>query len=216
MTKSVKAYFEAHAETFDSIYLNESRFSRWLNTIFRKAVYERFHIAITESGNITGKTILDIGCGSGRYMVEYAKQGADKVTGIDFSAPMLDLARKLVIQQGVEERCEFVQGDFLEHDFTHKFDVVLAMGVFDYVENPQAFLQKLTVCSRGIVIAGFPGKSLLRMPLRRLRYRMRNCPIYFYSADEINRLANAVGLKDYKLVFIPQSGTGYVLVGKTA
>ena len=149
-------------------------------------------------------------------MVEYVKQGANKVTGIDFSAQMLDLARKLTIRQGVEDRCEFVQGDFLEYNFNQKYDVVLAMGVFDYVENPQAFLQKLVDCSQGIVIAGFPGKSMLRMPFRWLRYRLQNCPIFFYAEETVNQLAHDTGLKDYKLIFIPHSGTGYVLVGKSA
>lgn len=214
MTNLVRTFFDSKALTFDSIYLNESRFSRWLNLTFRKAIYERFNIAIRESGSINDKTILDIGCGSGRYMVEYAKQGARKVIGVDFSPQMLELARKLLIQEGVQERCDFVQGNFLELGFTDKFDVVLAMGVFDYVENPQVFLQKLVNLSRGIVIAGFPGKSILRRHLRWLRYRLRNCPVFFYSETEIHRLANGAGLDDYKLIFIPQSGTGFILVGK--
>lgn len=214
MSKLIREFFDAHAETFDSIYLNESRLSRWFNWTFRKAIYERFYIAIRESGDVTDKTVLDVGCGSGRYVVEYAKRGARRVVGVDFASKMLDLARNLAIQEGVQDRCEFLQGDFLKLDFSHQFDVVLAMGVFDYVGDPQMLLGKMVNLSQDVVIASFPGRSILRMHFRRLRYRSRNCPVFFYSEPELHQIARGAGLSNYKLIFIPHSGTGFVLVGR--
>lgn len=214
MSKSTREFFDVHAESFDSIYLNESRLSRWFNLAFRKAIYERFDVAMRESGDVTDKTVLDIGCGSGRYVVEYVKRGARQVVGVDLSSKMLDLARNLAIREGVQGRCEFLQGDFLELGFTHQFDVVLAMGVFDYVDNPQMFLRRMVNLSRGVVIAGFPGRSIFRMHFRCLRYRLRNCPVFFYSEPELHQIARGAGLDDYKLIFIPHSGTGFVLIGQ--
>lgn len=40
-----------------------------------------------------GEKILDLGCGSGRHSIEFAKRGYD-VIGIDISAPMLEEAKK--------------------------------------------------------------------------------------------------------------------------
>lgn len=214
MSKVVRDYFDKRATPFDAIYLNESAISRWVNTRFRRAIYDRFHIALRASGSIENKTVLDVGCGSGRYVVEYAKQGARRVVGVDLSPVMLDLARRLATQQGVRAKCEFFQEDFFEVLLDEKFDIVLAMGVFDYVERPDTFLERMVYFSNGLVIASFPGKSILRMRLRRLRYRVRNCPIFFYSESEVREIAHRAGLENCSLVFIPHSGTGYVLVGQ--
>ena len=209
----VKEYFEERATTFDSLYINESRLSYWLNSTFRSAIYERFQIALNASGRITDKTVLDIGCGSGRYLVEYAKRGARRVVGVDLSPKMLDLARNLIIQEGVEDRCELVQGDFLQLDIIHQFDIVLGMGLFDYIAEGQDFLKKMASVAGGSVIASFPGKSTLRMHFRRLRYRLRNCPVYFYSESEIQELSREAGLRDYKVISMP-SGAGFVLLAQ--
>ncbi len=214
MSRLTQEYFDAHARSFDSIYLDDSRFSRWFNHTFRQAIYDRFRIALQASGDLSGKEVLDIGCGSGRYAVEYAKRGASRVIGIDLSSDMLDLARGLAAREGVVAQCEFRQGDFATLDFAERFDIVLAMGVFDYIEAPHAFLRKMTQVSRGLVIASFPGKSSVRMYFRRLRYRLRNCPVFFYSQSELEEIVRSAGLSEYQLIFMSHSGTGFVLVGR--
>ena len=148
-------------------------------------------------------------------MVEFARRGASQVVGVDFSENMLDLAHNLTSTEGLQDHCEFLQGDFLELDFPHRFDVVLAMGVLDYISQPHIFLRKMVNLSQGIVIASFPGRSTLRMTLRQLRYRLRNCPVFFYSEPELHQMAQAAGLENYELIFIPHSGTGFILIGQT-
>jgi SAM-dependent methyltransferase len=215
MSTRPQTFFDAHATAFDSIYLSQSWLERWFNRAFRQAVYERFNLAIGESGDPAGKTVLDVGCGSGRYMVEYARLGARRVVGVDYSTTMLDLARDLTAAQGVSDRCEFLPGDFLKLSFDHPFDIVLAMGVFDYVAQPRVFLSRMVELARGTVIASFPGRSRLRMRLRRIRYRLRNCPVFFYTEPELHQIVGEAGLSDYRLAFIPHSGTGFILIGQT-
>src|SRR4030042_5022352 len=43
--------------------------------------------------NLKGKKVLDVGCGSGVFMLEFIKRGAE-VIGLDYSQKMLDLAKK--------------------------------------------------------------------------------------------------------------------------
>jgi 2-polyprenyl-3-methyl-5-hydroxy-6-metoxy-1,4-benzoquinol methylase len=214
MKDSVRELFDSRALRFDSIYGRESKVAAWVNWHVRRCIYERFDIALRESGNVRGKRVLDVGCGSGRYMIEYAKRGARKVVGLDFSSQMLCLARALAAQEGVQERCEFLEADFRRWEFPERFDVVLAMGVFDYLENPVEFLRRMMALSRGKVIGSFPGKNPLRMHLRKFRYALRNCPVFFYSEREMHQVARTAGLTRYKLEFIPCSGSGYVLVGE--
>ena len=57
-----------------------------------------------------GARVLDITCGPGLYAVELARRGVH-VTGIDFGPASLAYARDQAQQQGVAERCTFIQAD---------------------------------------------------------------------------------------------------------
>lgn len=51
-------------------------------------------------GDITGRDVLDAACGTGRYAIPLAQAGA-RVTGIDVSEVMLDLARQKASEHGL-------------------------------------------------------------------------------------------------------------------
>jgi hypothetical protein len=93
------------------------------------------------------------------------------------------------------------------------FDVVIAIGVFDYQDRPVEFLKRMVDRSRGRVIATFPGRSLVRMRLRQLRYWLSDCPVLFYSEADVRRIAAEAGVKTVSVIPIRSSGTGFVLVG---
>ncbi len=214
--EKVRRRFERDAQSFDAIYrLERSPFWRWVNTTFRKAVFERYTITFEQAGDVTGKEILDVGCGSGVYAVDFARRGARRVVGVDFSANMLKLARKEAERHQVVGRCEFIQADFLELDLDDKFDISIAMGVFDYVPDQVTFLRKMVALTTGKVIVAFPGHSLLREPARRLRYKLAGKgEIYLYSRDDVERIAKEAGLRDMEIIRIPSSGGVFVLVGR--
>jgi 2-polyprenyl-3-methyl-5-hydroxy-6-metoxy-1,4-benzoquinol methylase len=213
MDVRTQRYFDDHAAQFDSIYHEGQPLRRAFNRTFRKAIYERFAITFEHAEPLAGKTVLDIGCGSGRYAVEFARRGAARVVGVDYAAAMLNLARQYAASNGVAERCEFIEGDFTTHTFGEAFDVVIAIGVFDYQSKPVEFLRRMTEQCRGRVIASFPGRSLIRMPLRKFRYWLGDCPVLFYREDEVRSIAAAAGLRSIEIVPIHTSGTGFVLIG---
>jgi 2-polyprenyl-3-methyl-5-hydroxy-6-metoxy-1,4-benzoquinol methylase len=215
-SRAVRRRFERDAQSFDAIYrLERSPFWRWVNTRLRKAVFERYTITFEQAGDVTGKKILDVGCGSGVYSADFARRGASHVVGIDFSNNMLKLAAEEAEQHQVADRCTFIEADFLQLDLKDKFDVSIAMGVFDYVPEQVAFLRKMTALTSGKVIASFPGHSLLREPARRLRYKLTGKGnIYFYDQDDVERIATEAGLQDIEIIRIDSSGGGFVLVGK--
>lgn len=57
-----------------------------------------------------GGRLLDITCGPGLYAVEFARRGVH-VTGVDFGPASIRYARDLAAEQGVDERCRFIQAD---------------------------------------------------------------------------------------------------------
>ena len=54
-------------------------------------------------GDVTGKKIIDCGCGEGRFCRILAARGANYVLGIDLCEPMIEAAREL--QSGIDEYC---------------------------------------------------------------------------------------------------------------
>ena len=213
----VERYFQQRADQFDALYADENKLSYLLNRIFRRPMFLRAQLAVDALAGLPARfTVLDVGCGSGRNSVLFAQAGAGKVLGIDFSHRMLELARSFAASHPGGERCEFVCGDFLERDGADRFDAVIALGVFDYVSDPAGFLRKMSQAARHVVVASFPGLSLVRMPLRKIRYALRNCPVYFYRRGELEAIARAAGFTDYQLHPCGAYGSGFVLVARQA
>jgi demethylmenaquinone methyltransferase/2-methoxy-6-polyprenyl-1,4-benzoquinol methylase len=69
--------------------------------------------AARETGLATGGSAIDVACGSGRLTAELAKRAGQggRVVGLDFSAQMLEVARRHY------PKLEFVEGDAIELPF---------------------------------------------------------------------------------------------------
>ena len=63
---------------------------------------------IRELGDVSGKTLLHLQCHFGKDTLGWARRGA-RVTGLDFSAPAIEAARRLAAETGIE--AEFVRSD---------------------------------------------------------------------------------------------------------
>ncbi|EJW12788.1 Mg-protoporphyrin O-methyltransferase [Rhodovulum sp. PH10] len=74
--------------------------------------------------DLSGRRILDAGCGPGMLSIEAARRGAE-VVAVDLSPTLLDLARQR-IPENLAGRVTFVAGDMLSPDFG-RFDHVVAM-----------------------------------------------------------------------------------------
>jgi ubiquinone/menaquinone biosynthesis C-methylase UbiE len=207
----VQRYFEQQADNFDRLYETGNTWQYLVNRTLRRGLYERVRLTLIELEQLGPHTVLDVGCGSGRNEPLFVRTGATRVTGIDFSQHMLELARAFVGESGVEERCTFIQDDLMEHEFAEKHDAVVALGVFDYFADPLKPLARMRELANKRVIASFPQVSLVRAPLRKLRYALRNCPLYFYRQQELADLAKQAGLKAR---IVPFASSGLLLIGE--
>ena len=209
---SVRSYFERTADDFDALYEDHHSWRYRFNRVFRQGLFERIERTKETLEDMENSTVLDVGCGSGRNSALFADLGARRVVGIDFSGPMLELAREYARAAGVAEQCEFIQADFLDYPFTETFDVVVALGVFDYVADPVRALKRMTELANDKVVASFPGVSPLRAPLRKLRYALRGCPVYFYTGTRLRQICHEAGLAKFRIDKLASSG--YMLTGK--
>lgn len=188
LNDSGKGYWDKVAEEFDTFYREEKGVLRKaIDNVFRKGMTERFNLTLEECENVNGKKILDIGCGSGRLSVELAKRGAH-VVGIDFSQKMLNIASLAAKEQGLEDKCTFIQDNFVNHVFNEHFRISIALGFFDYTKEPATSLEKMRSLTTEKCIMSFPSKFAFQVPIRMIWLLSRNCPVYFYTKKELKRL----------------------------
>src|SRR5919108_441241 len=102
----VRKHFDAEATRFDAIYEEASKpLHHRIMDRFRRVVVERFNL-ICNLAPLPGEwSVLDVGCGSGRYAFAMARSGAAHVVGVDVSTNMIDLARSEAARQHLDDRC---------------------------------------------------------------------------------------------------------------
>jgi SAM-dependent methyltransferase len=102
-------------------------------------------------GDVAGKTVLDAGCGMGRYLRVAAELGPALLVGIDLSPAVVAAGELTSDLPGVA----IVRGDLLRPPFgPHSFDVVYSIGVLDHTPDPRsAFLHLAALLKPGGRIA---------------------------------------------------------------
>src|SRR5215212_4774442 len=85
--------------------------------------------------DLTGKSVLDIGCNGGFYSIEMKKRGAERVLGIDFDEDYLAQARFAAQVTGHD--IEFRKLSVYDVGaLGERFDIVLFMGVLYHLRHP--------------------------------------------------------------------------------
>ncbi|MFL6776298.1 MAG: TIGR04290 family methyltransferase [Sphingomicrobium sp.] len=86
--------------------------------------------------DLSGRTVLDIGCNAGFYSIEMKRRGAQRVLGIDSDERYLAQARFATKTLGFDD-IEFAQLDVYDvAALGEKFDVVIFMGVLYHLRHP--------------------------------------------------------------------------------
>jgi len=193
--RQVAEYWDRIAPEFDSIYTGDKNpVARGLDKWLRRDLYERFNWVMRRAGDCRGQTICDIGCGSGRFVSALAQQGG-QVSGLDFAPTMLKLAQELVHRDGVADRCDFVLSDVLDWKTDRKFDLVIAIGFWDYVADPLPRLQRIRSITRDRFLSAWPRAATLRAMIRKARLKVAGCPVYFWTRPQVEDYLNRAGFR---------------------
>ena len=120
------------------------------------AKWRNFEHAIP--ADLSGMTVLDVGCNAGFYSIQMKLRGAKRVVGIDHDAQYLDQARfaaeVLGLDISFEELSVYEAGQLGE-----RFDLVIFMGVFYHLRHP---LLALDLLRQHVVKDWFLFQSMLR------------------------------------------------------
>lgn len=95
--------------------------------------WQRFAHVIPD--DLTGMTVLDIGCNGGFYALEMKRRGADRVVAVDYDERYLAQARFAAEVVGAD--IEFRQLSVYDvATLKERFDLVLFMGVLYHLRHP--------------------------------------------------------------------------------
>ncbi|MCX5638423.1 MAG: methyltransferase domain-containing protein [Planctomycetota bacterium] len=86
---------------------------------------------------ITGKSFLDIGCGSGLFAISAAQLGAHKVVGIDISRQSISASLQNKQRSAPQSQIEFFHRSIFDKSLSQlgQFDIVYAWGVLHHTGN---------------------------------------------------------------------------------
>ena len=89
---------------------------------------------------VTGKRVLDVGCGGGILAEAIARKGAT-VTGIDLSEKALKVADLHSLESGIAVRYELISAEDLAAREAGQYDVVTCMEMLEHVPDPSAVVK---------------------------------------------------------------------------
>lgn len=103
-------------------------------------------LRILNAGRLTGKTVLEIGCGTGTNAVELARRGF-QVTAVDIVARAIKTARDKA--RAAKVTVDFRAADVLQDDLGGPYDILFDRGVYHCLRTQdlkrfQAFLTNAT------------------------------------------------------------------------
>jgi 2-polyprenyl-3-methyl-5-hydroxy-6-metoxy-1,4-benzoquinol methylase len=123
MLDSWEQFFDEHAPYY-------------MRNSFTMSTKAEVDFIVRELGLPSKSRILDMGCGTGRHSIEFAKRGY-QVTGVDISSRMLMQAKKKAQEEGVV--VEWVRFDAAQYRSSKLFDaaVCLCEGAFGLLNQDE-------------------------------------------------------------------------------
>jgi len=97
------------------------------------------HCYLNLIGDLSNKSVLDLGCGEGFFTRKFKQKGAAKVVGVDLSQGLLAVARNQESQDRLG--IEYLVNDIFDLGKIGTFDLVVASYVLNHARSPEQLLK---------------------------------------------------------------------------
>ncbi|MFH0951830.1 MAG: class I SAM-dependent methyltransferase [Patescibacteria group bacterium] len=156
-------------------------------------ITQRFVIGPTlfkMSGQVRGKSLLDLGCGEGYYTRLFAHKNPSKIVGMDISKRMIALAKRN--KDATTAKIEYVVGDIANIRLRDQFDIVTAVYALNYAETEEVLsrmcehaFDHLKKAGRFCIITLTPKLKPRKMFIRMNRFLHPNNKEQFSNGDRV-------------------------------
>ena len=153
---------------------------------------------------LKNKSVLDLGCGSGRISL-YASKYASKVLGIDYISKAIQFSKKFANLCNIEN-VEFKVGD-LDQFSEQKVDVIIMAEVLQHVSNPNQVLKKSNkiLNKDGYMVISVPSFNNFRGIIWQSLQNLFGVPMsltdtFYISVEDMEKMASKNGFRIEKVV----------------
>ena len=87
-------------------------------------------------GDVTDKTIVDLGAGIGQWAFRFHEKGAAHVTAVEYAGGLVQIGKEEASRRGVEN-LEFIESPAEKFVSDRTFDIVYISGLFVYLNDDQ-------------------------------------------------------------------------------
>ena len=111
---------------------------------------EHFQKLLDAAGSLSGKRVLDFGCGLGQTSRFYAEHGATRVDGFDISGESIRIAKKNALRDNLDDRVIFRQLAAEDIDYPdNSFDIVIGKAILHHTDIEKTARQLRRVLAPG-------------------------------------------------------------------
>ncbi|HLC53611.1 MAG TPA: methyltransferase domain-containing protein [Candidatus Nanoarchaeia archaeon] len=156
---------------------------------FRKPLLVRKDICLELLKKVgKGKTVLELGCGSGFFAFKALKEvNPKKIIGIDISRNAISRAKKIKKDLGIGKEAEFIEGDTSSMNIPAA-DVTVGLGFLDYLTAEEIINLMKRLKSKHIIFTFSEKKASFYRYLHILYLISQHCPKhYYYTKEEMAR-----------------------------
>ena len=121
------SYYDTTAENYTK--------SKELPRVLHIDVYTYFNLL----GDLTGRSILDLGCGEGFYTRKLKRHGAASIVGIDLSSRMIEIAKQEETKESLG--IKYIVANVMELGKIGCFDLVTASYLLNHAQTKEQLLK---------------------------------------------------------------------------
>lgn len=115
-----------------------------------RPTWEKVKVCLPD--DLSGKSVLDVGCNAGFYSLEMKRRGAGRVLGIDSQHNLIRQAAFVRELQGLDIDYRKMSVYDLDPHLIGQFDVTLALGLLYHCKHLVLALEKLFIVTRELLI----------------------------------------------------------------